>query len=88
VEGVHDVRARWAGRSLFVVLAIALDPMLPLDEAHAIAEAVRHALLHEVDGVAMVDVHMDPAGDAHAAAHADTAHHAQPRPSLPAGHHH
>lgn len=88
VVDVHDVRARWAGRSLFVVLAVSLDPALRLDEAHAIAEAVRHTLLHSVDGVAMVDVHMDPAGDAHAAAHAETAHHDHRRPPMPAGHHH
>ena len=88
VQEVHDVRVRWAGRSLFAVLAITLDPALRLDEAHDIAEAVRHDLLHEIDGLAMVDVHMDPGGDAHTPAHAATAHHAEARPSAPAGHTH
>jgi cation diffusion facilitator family transporter len=88
VEDARDVRARWAGRSLFVTLAISLDGALPLTEAHAIAEEVRHALLHDVPGVAMVDVHMDPSGDAREAAHAGTAHHAGAAPSMPAGHHH
>jgi cation diffusion facilitator family transporter len=84
VSGVHDVRARWAGRSLFAVLAIELDPALPLEQAHAIAEAVRHDLLHHIPGLATVDVHMDPAGDLHES----TAHHAGARPTAPTGHHH
>ena len=88
VVDARDVRARWAGRSLFVMLAISLDPALPLVEAHDIAEEVRHALLHDVPGVAMVDVHMDPGGDAHETAHSGTAHHAGARPSMPAGHAH
>jgi cation diffusion facilitator family transporter len=88
VVEVGEVRARWAGRSLFVVLAVSLDSALPLVEAHAIAEEVHHALLHDVPGVAIVDVHMDPSGDMHEAAHAGTAHHAAARPSTPAGHHH
>ncbi len=88
VEEVCEVRARWAGRSLFVVLAVSLDGALPLAEAHAIAEEVRHALLHDVPGVAVVDVHMDPSGDAREAAHAGTAHHADAGPAMPPGHHH
>ena len=87
VLGVHDVRVRWAGRSLFAVLAVALDPAMRLDEAHDIAETVRHELLHQVDGLAMVDVHMDPGGEAHAPAHEATAHHAARR-SAPIGHSH
>jgi len=79
---------RWAGRSLFAVLAVTLDPALRLDEAHAIAEAVRHDLLHEIPGLVTVDVHMDPAGEAHVTAHQRTAHHAGRRPSAPTGHTH
>jgi cation diffusion facilitator family transporter len=88
VEGVRDVRVRWAGRSLFVVLAVLLDPALTLEQAHTIAERVRHELLHHVNGLAMVDVHMDPAGDSHGPAHADTAHHADARRTVPIGHAH
>jgi len=88
VQGVRDVRVRWAGRSLFANLAIELDPTMPLDGAHTIAEAVRHTLLHQIGGLAMVDVHMDPAGDAHAGAHAETAHHATTRLAPPTGHAH
>ncbi len=74
VLGVHDVRLRWAGRALFITLSIALPPDLPLAQAHDAAEAVRHALLHDVEGVQGVDVHMDP-GAEHEAAHSLTAHH-------------
>jgi cation diffusion facilitator family transporter len=73
----HDVQARWAGRSLLVNLHVSLDEDLPLHEAHEIGEAVRHAILHDVDGVAQVNVHFDPwaegSDDAHY--HRATAHH-------------
>jgi len=75
VVDVHDVRVRWAGRALFVAVSIALPPQLSLLEAHDAAERVRHALLHEVENLSEVDVHMDPA-EGLAAAHALTAHHA------------
>lgn len=80
VKGVidaHDVQARWAGRSLLVNLHVSLDQDLPLHEAHDIGEDVRHAILHDVDGVSQVIVHFDPwaegadVGDFHQA----TAHH-------------
>lgn len=69
VEGVHDVRARHAGRTLLVQLHIEVDCGLRLREAHDIAEAVRHQLVHEFPAAHEVDVHLDPADtpDAHAA---------------------
>lgn len=77
VRDVHDVRARWAGRSLYVQLDLAVDENRPLREAHDIAEEVRHRVLHGTDGVSDVMVHLDPwsaASDRHAY-HAVTAHH-------------
>lgn len=68
VEDIHDVRARHVGRSLLIQLHADVDGDLPLREAHGIAEALRHRLVHELPGVHQVDVHLDPAGD-------DTAHH-------------
>lgn len=71
-EGVIDVgrvQARWAGRSLYVSLTVAVDPALPVSKAHDIAEAIHHHILHDVPGVAQVDVHVDPA-----VAHGDDAH--------------
>jgi cation diffusion facilitator family transporter len=76
VEDVHDVRARYLGRSLAVQLHADADPDLPLAEAHALAERVRHELVHSIPEIVAVDVHLDPAG--HPDAHAETAHHFRP----------
>ena len=74
VEGVHDVRARWAGRTLWTTLSIQLPAGLSLGEAHDVAERVRHNLLHEIDGLVEADIHMDPGPD-RAPHHQGTAHH-------------
>jgi cation diffusion facilitator family transporter len=70
VIGLGRVQARWAGRSLYVTVTAAADGSLPLSEGHAIAESIHHKILHEVPGVAQVDVHVDPwephGADAHA----------------------
>lgn len=76
VEGVHDVRARHAGRSLLIQLHADVDGRLPLAEAHAIAEQVRHLLAHELPAVLHIDIHLDPADDPHA--HQHTEHHFGP----------
>src|SRR6266851_6138765 len=47
VEAVTDPRARWIGHTLHVTLNIEVDPELTLVKAHAIAEEVRHRLLHQ-----------------------------------------
>ena len=78
VAGVHDVKARRAGRVLLVQLHIDLPPDQPLRDAHAVAERVRHALMHHDRQVAAVEVHLDPAGE-HDEAHRDTAHHRRER---------
>lgn len=74
VLGVHDVRARYLGRSLAVQLHAEADPELSLRAAHAIAEEVRHQLVHALPHILTVDVHLDPAGEA-PDAHAGTDHH-------------
>jgi cation diffusion facilitator family transporter len=74
VTGVHDVRARWAGRRLWAALNLELPPEMPLIEAHAISERVHHTLLHEIEGLTLVDIHMDP-GEDHEGHHRETAHH-------------
>lgn len=73
VVGVHDVRVRHAGRAAFVQLHVEVDGGMALRDAHAVAEGVRHRILHADPRVAACDVHVDPAGDADA--HAATAHH-------------
>jgi cation diffusion facilitator family transporter len=62
VREVADVRARWAGRRLFVALSVATDSTLTVAAAHDIAESVRQEVLAHVQGAATVDVHIDPWG--------------------------
>jgi cation diffusion facilitator family transporter len=84
VAGVHDVKARRAGRAMLVQLHLDLSPELLLRDAHAIAEQVRHEIMHHDPHVAAVEVHLDPAGE-HDEAHEPTAHHRRPerRPRAP-----
>jgi cation diffusion facilitator family transporter len=63
VREVHDVKARWAGRSLFVQLHICVDENLPLSAAHSIGEEVRHEIMDSVAGVSQALVHLDPWGE-------------------------
>jgi len=74
-EAVHAVRARWVGRSLHVMVHTDVDPDLPLRDAHALGERIRHAIFHAVPGVAAVDLHLDPAGLDEHDSHGETMHH-------------
>lgn len=53
------------------------DEDLPLHEAHEIGEQIRHAILHDVEGVSQVTVHLDPWGEGKhlSVYHTETAHH-------------
>ena len=65
---VTEVRARWLGHRLHAELNIAVDPQLTIAQAHAIAAEVRHQLLHHLDYLSLVLIHVDPAdqsGEAH-----------------------
>jgi cation diffusion facilitator family transporter len=73
VLGVSDARARWTGRRVRAELTIAVAPDSQLRDAHALGEEVRHRLYHEIDPLAEVIIHLDPAGDP--AAHAAVSHH-------------
>lgn len=78
---VGNVQARWAGRSLYVNMTIAVDGQVPLGEAHETAEHIVHDVLHDIPGVAQVDVHVDP-GEAHGeAAHHHTFRHGRDEPT-------
>lgn len=81
VDGVRAcgrIQARWAGRSLYVIVTVAADGSLSLDESHAVSERVHHELIHEVEGIAQVDVHVDP-WEAHGEdAHRETHDHPPP----------
>ena len=60
VRQVNNIRARWVGHNLTMEMEIMVDGALPLVEAHAIAEDVRHELLAHVPRLSNVIVHVDP----------------------------
>jgi cation diffusion facilitator family transporter len=76
VEEVTDVRARWVGHTLHVVMNIEVDAELTLAKAHAIAEEVRHRLFHDIKGISEVVIHTDPSS-ASGDHHQEMAHHLQ-----------
>jgi cation diffusion facilitator family transporter len=68
VQEVTEVRARWIGHRLHAELNIAVDPQLTVAQAHAVAAEVRHQLLHHLDYLSLVVIHVDPtdqSGEAH-----------------------
>ena len=72
IAGVEVVRVRWIGHELLAEVTITVDAALSVVDAHAIAEAAEHALVHEVPRLSGATIHVDPAGDGH---HDATAHH-------------
>jgi cation diffusion facilitator family transporter len=60
VEHVDDTRARWTGHRLLAELSVSVDRSLSVQAGHAIAEAVRDALLRHVPRLADASVHVDP----------------------------
>ncbi len=76
VEEVADVRARWIGHTLHIVMNIEVDAELTLSKAHAIAEEVRHRLFHDIKGISEVVIHTDPSS-ASGDHHQEMAHHIQ-----------
>jgi cation diffusion facilitator family transporter len=62
VLDVGDVRLRWIGHTLRAELEIVVDDALSAVDAHRIAEATEHRLLHEVPRLHSALVHADPAG--------------------------
>src|SRR5947207_66445 len=50
VLGIGRVQARWVGRSLNVSLTVAVDGNVSVADAHAIAEAAHHHIIHDLPG--------------------------------------
>jgi cation diffusion facilitator family transporter len=61
VEDVTETRVRWTGHRLHAELNIAVDPALPVEQGHAIANEVRHRLLHHLRYLSNATIHVDPA---------------------------
>ncbi|MGW7197643.1 cation diffusion facilitator family transporter [Streptomyces chryseus] len=77
VRAVGAVRMRWIGHSLRAETSVVVDPGLTVVQAHAVAVAAEHALLHTVHRLAGATVHVDHAPQPSAPdPHAPLAHHA------------
>src|SRR6266571_2528744 len=79
VEDVGDVRARWVGHTLHVMMNIGVDAEMTLARAHEIAEEVRHRLFHRIGGLSEAIIHTDPHsfGEGAVDHHQLVAHHLQ-----------
>ncbi len=75
VQGVTQVRARWIGHTVHAEALITADCDLTLSQAHTVAEAARHAMLHAVPKLSSVTVHVDPCTHDGSDPHAALAHH-------------
>ncbi|GGD27113.1 cation diffusion facilitator family transporter [Sinisalibacter lacisalsi] len=61
VQGFHDLKTRTAGSKLFVTVHVELDGKKTLNETHAIAAALRRAILYAYPD-SDVMIHQDPVG--------------------------
>ncbi len=75
VQALGPVRLRWVGHALEASLTITVDCDQTVAEGHAIAEEVRHALLHEVRRLDTVLIHVDPCSHRGDDPHATLRHH-------------
>ncbi|MFJ9377988.1 cation diffusion facilitator family transporter [Streptomyces sp. NPDC101455] len=76
VRGVGELRLRWIGHRLRAEVAVVVDGEATVRQAHAVAVAAEHALLHAVPRLTAALVHADPApvlGEADP--HGELAHH-------------
>lgn len=80
VEGVLDigqVRMRWIGHALRAEADIVVDAHLTVVQAHELAVAAEHALIHAVPRLTAATVHTDHAPTAGHDPHAALAHHGE-----------
>lgn len=57
---VHDIRTRFIGSCIQLVLHIVVDGEIPVRAGHAIAKEVEARLLEEIEAVVDVEIHVDP----------------------------
>jgi cation diffusion facilitator family transporter len=75
VLGTGRVRLRWIGHRLHAECEVTVDPSTSIVEAHHVAVAAEHALLHALPGLSTVLVHADPQPAGSADYHAMLASH-------------
>ncbi|WP_422641181.1 cation diffusion facilitator family transporter, partial [Streptomyces glaucescens] len=61
VRGVGELRLRWIGHRMRAEVAVVVDGEATVRQAHAIAVAAEHTLLHAVPRLTAALVHADPA---------------------------
>lgn len=71
VRGMRQLRTRQSGPVALADVAVFVDPLISISEAHRISEAVSARLVERVDAVTQVVVHVEPAGHADSAAARD-----------------
>ena len=62
IKGVHDLRTRHSGSSVFIELHIEFDPELSIRKAHAVGAQIESLIRAEVKGADIL-VHFDPEGE-------------------------
>ncbi|MFJ9899234.1 cation diffusion facilitator family transporter [Streptomyces sp. NPDC091280] len=78
VRGVGELRLRWIGHRLRAEVSVVVDGEATVRQAHAVAVAAEHALLHAVPRLTAALVHADPAPvPGEADPHRELAHHAR-----------
>ncbi|MFF4316687.1 cation diffusion facilitator family transporter [Streptomyces sp. 900105755] len=76
VRAVDELRLRWIGHRLRAEVAVVVDGEATVRQAHAVAVAAEHALLHAVPRLTAALVHADPApAPGQADPHLALAHH-------------
>lgn len=68
VKDVTEIRARWLGHRLHAEINIAVESQMTVERSHAVATEARHRLLHELNYLSFVVIHVDPvshSGEAH-----------------------
>ena len=61
VEDVSEVRVRWLGHRMQAELNLAVPKSLSVEEGHNVATRVRHDLLHNLQFLSGITIHVDPA---------------------------
>jgi len=75
VVAVEELRLRWIGHRVRAETGITVDAALGIVEAHDIATAAKHALLHDVPKLVAATVHVSPRDTTDRVHHAELAHH-------------
>jgi cation diffusion facilitator family transporter len=75
VQAIDEMRVRWIGHTLHAEANVEVDGSLTTRDGHAIAEEVRHAMLHAAPWLRSATVHVDPCHHDGRDHHAVTSHH-------------